>query len=232
MITYPCGAVARVGYCLTLAHGAHSGIVTGILATPNEYQSWGLDEPCLILYTTFAGGTVLHPASLLDEDQWDEISFETRGSDLMTPTELVEHPEGGRFQEVFRSSKVVVSPSGNKRSAITHIYFSLDSGEVSRFHKVASDEVWNLYRGEGLFLYLWDGISTSVETVVLSGEGNSFCHVVPAGYWQAAEPISNTVLVGCSVAPGFEFDDFQLIENPSADADKILEMDPKLEKFL
>ena len=173
----------------------------------------------------------MYSVSLLDKDQLDEFSFLKRGTGLMTPTDLVEHPEGGRFQEVFRSSRVVVSASGEKRSAITHIYFSLDRGEVSKFHKVDSDEVWNLYHGEGLFLYLWDGVSPFLQTVVLSAEGNSFCHIVPAGYWQAAEPISDTVLVGCSVAPGFEFDDFRLIENPSEDASKILEMDKSLKKF-
>ena len=232
MITYPCGTQVRVGDSLSLAHDVHSGIVTGILSKPEHYQSWGLDEPALILYTTYAEGTVLYPSYMLTEDQRDEISFKERGTYLMTPTELVEHPEGGRFQEVFRSNRVVVSTSGVKRSAVTHIYFSLDSGEVSRFHKVSSDEVWNLYRGEGLFLYLWDGSSPNVQTVLLSSEANSFCHVVHAGYWQAAKPISDTVLVGCTVAPGFEFDDFQLIEKDSPEAAKILEIDSGLEKLL
>ena len=149
----------------------------------------------------------------------------------MTPTDLVEHPEGGRFQEVFRSHKQVSTWNGDKRSALTHIYFSLDEGEVSRFHKVSSDEVWNLYKGEGLRLYIWDG-QDSMQTVVLSESASSFCHVVPAGYWQAAEPLSGTVLVGCTVSPGFEFDDFTLIEKGSDEAAKILAINPNLEKLV
>ena len=150
----------------------------------------------------------------------------------MTPTDLVEHPEGGRFQEVFRSHREVVTRSGQKRSAVSHIYFSLDTGEVSRFHKVSSDEVWNLYRGSGLRLYIWDGVDSSMQTVILSAAANSFCHVVPAGYWQAAEPLSDTVLVGCTVAPGFEFTDFSLIKEGSEEASRILAINPNLAKLI
>jgi predicted cupin superfamily sugar epimerase len=71
------------------------------------------------------------------------------------PTDLIEHPEGGRFREVFRSKARVTTRRGDSRSALTHIYFSLNQGEVSRFHRVTSDEVWNLYQGTGLRLYTW-----------------------------------------------------------------------------
>ena len=126
----------------------------------------------------------------------------------MQPTELIEHPEGGRFKEVFRSSGVVTSANGQNRSALTHIYFELKAGEVSRFHKVQSDEVWNLYKGGGVYLYTWDGSDAPPTRYELSEAANTYCHVVPAGVWQAAEPINDAVLVGCSVGPGFEFDDF------------------------
>ena len=71
----------------------------------------------------------------------------------MKPVDLIEHPEGGRFREVFRSAATVTRADGDERAALTHIYFSLNGDEVSRFHKVRSDEVWNLYRGTGLYLY-------------------------------------------------------------------------------
>ncbi|MEL6320142.1 MAG: cupin domain-containing protein, partial [Cyanobacteria bacterium J06626_14] len=58
--------------------------------------------------------------------------------------DLIEHPEGGRFQEIYRSSTVVQTATQQTKTALTHIYFSLNSDEVSRFHRVASDEVWNL----------------------------------------------------------------------------------------
>jgi predicted cupin superfamily sugar epimerase len=140
----------------------------------------------------------------------------------MTPIDLNEHPEGGRFREVFRSNARVMISGGEFRSALTHIYFSLDLGEVSRFHRVTSDEVWNLYQGHGLRLYTWDGSTTQPICTVLSAESNTFCLAVSAGTWQAAEPIGDSVLVGCSVAPGFEFHDFELLE-PDSDLASLLQ---------
>jgi len=156
----------------------------------------------------------------------------------MKPINLKEHPEGGRFLEVFRSAKTISTSQGNMRSALTHIYFSLKPDERSRFHKVSSDEVWNLsdevwnlYQGTGLRLYTWDGTSRLPECITLSSDSNIFCHVIPAGIWQAAEPISDTVLVGCSVAPGFEFSDFTLFD-PNSDEGKLLaSIAPELGRF-
>ncbi len=149
----------------------------------------------------------------------------------MKPIDLIEHPEGGRFLEIFRSNAVITRPDGQTRSALTHIYFSLTKGEVSRFHKVQSDEVWNLYNGTGLILYTWDGSDTPPQRHELSAASNSFCHVVPAGTWQAAEPIGDSVLVGCSVGPGFEFDDFELID-PDSDQVKLIQLlDPTMSQF-
>lgn len=133
----------------------------------------------------------------------------------LKPTDLTEHPEGGCFKEVYRSGTVVTAEGLGERSALTHIYFSLERGEVSKFHKVETDEVWNLYRG-ALVLYLWDeGEGGAVQRVELSAEQETYCHIVPAGVWQAAEPLSDSVLVGCSVGPGFEFQDFTLISPDS-----------------
>jgi predicted cupin superfamily sugar epimerase len=150
----------------------------------------------------------------------------------MKPVGLIEHPEGGRFREVYRSARTVSTQEGTTRSALTHIYFSLKAGEVSRFHRVASDEVWNLYQGAGLNLYTWDGTDTPPQRITLSASENCFCHVVPAGTWQAAEPISDTVLVGCSVAPGFEFADFTLIDPDSEDASRLLSLAPEMGKYI
>ena len=150
----------------------------------------------------------------------------------MRPIDLIAHPEGGRFREIFRSGRTVVNNDGNVRSALTHIYFSLDRGEVSRFHKVAADEVWNLYRGPGLYLYTWDGTHSPPVCTTLSSGVDCFCHVVPAGTWQAAAPISDAVLVGCSVAPGFEFSDFSLIDPASEDARRLAAASPEMDKFI
>lgn len=150
----------------------------------------------------------------------------------MQPIDLIEHPEGGRFREVFRSAKTVSTQDGTTRTALTHIYFSLNPGEVSKFHRVASDEIWNLYQGEGVRLYCWDGSSTPPQCVTLSAQSNCFCYVIPAGHWQAAEPISDAVLVGCSVAPGFEFADFTLIAPNSEDAEHLMAIAPEMSRYI
>lgn len=129
----------------------------------------------------------------------------------MQAVDLIDHPEGGRFREVFRSTAKVATSRG-ARDALTHIYFSLKAGEVSAFHKVDADEVWNLYQG-GVQLHLWDGSADEPVTVELTAETNCYCHVVTAGVWQAAEPMGEEVLVGCSVAPGFEFSGFTLLDS-------------------
>lgn len=146
----------------------------------------------------------------------------------MQPTDLEEHPEGGKYKEVFRSIHKVESPSLGSRSALTHIYFQLERGEVSAFHKVSSEEVWNLYQGKGILLYQWDGESDELLVVELSAEANQFCHVVPAHHWQAAVPLEDTVLVGCSVAPGFEFQDFTLMRDCIGHADLLKKTQPNL----
>jgi uncharacterized protein len=149
----------------------------------------------------------------------------------MKPLDLIEHPEGGRFREVFRSANIVTSSDGTTKSALTHIYFSLRPGEISRFHKVNSDEVWNLYQGKGLHLYTWDGTMTPPTCTILSSDSNCFCAVIPAGMWQAAEPIADSILVGCSVAPGFEFSDFTLIDPDSEEAKLLVSIAPELTRL-
>lgn len=149
----------------------------------------------------------------------------------MKYSDLLKHPEGGRYLEVYRSGKLVAADN-QTRTALTHIYFSLDMHEISRFHRVSNDEVWNLYQGEGLYLYQWDGSASTIESIELSAKSMNFCHVIPAGYWQAAVPMKDRVLVGCSVAPGFEFEDFELIDSTSSVAKTLLKLDPGLSKLL
>lgn len=104
---------------------------------------------------------------------------------------------------MFRSSRRVTLPDGRVRSASTAILYLLPPDEWSTWHRVSSDEVWHHYEGVPLRLYrLGHG------EVLLDRQQPQA--VVAAGVWQAAEPVGGTVLVGCTVAPGFEFDDFEL----------------------
>lgn len=95
-----------------------------------------------------------------------------------------------------------------------------------------SDEVWNLYKGSGIHIYTWDETDAPPKRIKLSAEQNNYCHIIPAGVWQAAEPISGEVLVGCSVAPGFDFADFTLIDQDSEEARKIISVAPELVRFI
>lgn len=150
----------------------------------------------------------------------------------MKPVNLEPHPEGGKFREVFRSLNQVESTKLGKRSALTHIYFQLDNGEVSAFHKVNSEEIWNLYKGQGIRLYQWDGESDVIEEFELSDAANQYCHVVPAHHWQAVEPLGDMALVGCSVAPGFEFQDFTLMRECVGIAKDFEQKHPRLSHLI
>ena len=143
---------------------------------------------------------------------------------------LMEHPEGGRFREVYRSTRNVTLEDARTRSSLTHIYFHLQQGEVSKFHRVEQEEVWNLYQGGPLRLWMLEEETGTLSETVLDAKTLTHCAVIPAGIWQAAEPLDGEVLVGCSVAPGFEFADFQLIsqEGPLADTAR----KHNLERFL
>ena len=115
------------------------------------------------------------------------------------------HPEGGFYRETFRSQAILHLPDGRVRAASTAIYYLLTPGAYSAWHRVASDEVWHHYDGGALRIHRL-GIGP-----VRLGRDNPQA-VVEAGVWQAAEPDGEAVLVGCTVAPGFDFEDFALGE--------------------
>jgi len=121
---------------------------------------------------------------------------------------LKEHPEGGYYREVYRSEQLVESSVvKTDRNALTHIYFLLTKGQVSRFHKVLHDEIWNFYEGAPLRLIEYDN-NEIVETIIEEG---IYFKVIQAGIFQAAETTGEYTLVGCSVAPGFDFKDFSFL---------------------
>lgn len=157
-----------------------------------------------------------------------------RASALIETLRLVPHPEGGHYREVFRSAAEVVPADGRpSRSALTTITFLLAEGERSRWHRVASDEVWHLLEGDPLDLFVSSDSFTTVETARLGrvGEGAGPVHVVPAGAWQAARTTGAYSLVGCTVGPGFDFSDFELLDRDSALADSA-RRHPEAESFV
>ena len=133
---------------------------------------------------------------------------------LIDKLQLEPHPEGGYYRRVFESDKQVRSPVHQlPRPAMTHIYFLLLEGQVSRFHRVLHDEIWNHYAGAPLRLYHIH--QQQLREQRLGGDDYDYAAVIPAGDFQAAESMGEFTLVGCSVAPGFDFADFSFIDEPS-----------------
>jgi uncharacterized protein len=142
------------------------------------------------------------------------------------------HPEGGFFTEVYRSASRVQPLDGRPvRAALTTIYFLLVEGMHSRWHRVTSDEVWHLYEGGPLELFQAPAGFASIDRLVLGPAATTPTgpvHTVPAGWWQAARSQGPYVLVGCTVGPGFEYDDFSFLRDDTADLVKIQQVDPAL----
>jgi predicted cupin superfamily sugar epimerase len=125
---------------------------------------------------------------------------------LVRALRLTPHPEGGFYRETFRSPARVPTPRG-ERSAMTAIYFLLPAGTVSTLHRVHSDELWVHADGDAVELHVVSPRGRH-EVVGLRPAGHA---VVPAGHWQAARPAGRRyALVTCVVAPGFDFEDFEL----------------------
>jgi predicted cupin superfamily sugar epimerase len=116
---------------------------------------------------------------------------------------LLPHPEGGYFRETFRSPLLLDLPDGRRRAASTAIHYLLPSGAWSGWHRIASDEVWHHCGGGALRLHRLGRAMLRLDHANPQG-------VVSAGVWQAAEPEGDDVLCGCTVAPGFDFADFEM----------------------
>jgi uncharacterized protein len=132
--------------------------------------------------------------------------------ELIQTLSLRPHPEGGWYREIYRSRMRVAGPHGD-RSALTTIYYLLERDQVSRWHVVAADEIWHFYHGAPLEAFAYDPDSRVVTRQVLDHPtaGREPVAIIPAGVWQAARSLGDYTLVGCSVAPGFEFTDFRLV---------------------
>ncbi len=123
---------------------------------------------------------------------------------------LKPHPEGGHYLETFRDERTIEG-----RSVSTAIYFLLKAGEISRWHRVDAVEIWHHYAGAPLQLSVVAGKASPVAVHLLGSDlavGEWPQIVVPAGHWQSARSLGAWTLVGCTVAPGFEFSGFELAQ--------------------
>lgn len=138
---------------------------------------------------------------------------------------LSSHVEGGSYNEVYRSPLVVPQTSltalhhGN-RNAMTSIYFLLEYGEFSAFHRIASDELWHHYYGGDLCIYEIDQRGTITQHLLGNSPNAAPFVAIQAGSWfgSRVEIPGSFTLCGCTVAPGFDFADFELAERETLSA--------------
>ncbi len=131
-------------------------------------------------------------------------------ADVIRLLELKPHPEGGHFRETFRDAPP--HPEGGGRAASTAMYFLLARGERSHWHRVDAAEVWHWHAGAPLALEIAPAVGAR-ETFTLGNDlaaGERPQGVVPPHAWQAAQSLGEWTLVGCTVAPGFDFTKFEL----------------------
>jgi predicted cupin superfamily sugar epimerase len=143
---------------------------------------------------------------------------ELNADDVIRLLDLAPHPEGGHFRETFRDQ-----PGHDGRAASTAIYFLLAAGEVSRWHRIDAAEVWHWYGGAPLELTTAPpgGGASMVRLGPRLGAGERPQAIVAPGYWQSARSLGAWTLVGCTVAPGFLFDAFELAATDFAPPDLV-----------
>ena len=149
-----------------------------------------------------------------------------RATELIDQLSLERHPEGGYYREIFRSTDLVEPADGRgPRAALTTIYYLLPAGVVSRWHRVTSSEVWHLYEGGPLEVLSVDPTLTKISRHKL--EARAPVCTVAASHWQAARTLGDYALVGCTVGPGFDFEDFAILGNDAETTVRLLALDPE-----
>lgn len=143
----------------------------------------------------------------------------SRIEELVHKLDLLPHPEGGFYKETYRSDGVIPQKElgdefSGPRNYCTGIYFLLTEGNFSAFHKINQDEMWHFYEGDPLRVHMIDRTGTyTFQDIGLDLDAGQLPQcTVPAGVWFASEVANagNYSLVGCTVSPGFDFDDFEL----------------------
>ncbi|TPN84758.1 cupin domain-containing protein [Aquimarina algicola] len=150
--------------------------------------------------------------------------------------DLSPHPEGGFYKETYRSKgdipqSVLGANFTGERSYCTGIYFLLTSDNFSAFHRIKQDEIWHYYKGSSLYVHVITpkGVYKKYAVGTNFDEGEVPQLVVPAGYWFASsvKDESSYSLVGCTVSPGFDFEDFEM-----ASRDQLINQYPDHQKVI
>jgi len=144
-----------------------------------------------------------------------------RVAELVASLGLIPHPEGGFFAETYRAAESVRAEHlparfGGDRSFSTAIYFLLVSGHPSHLHRLHADELWHFHEGSPVTIHVLEpaGGYRTIRLGAAISEGETFQAAIPAGCWFGAEVLApdSYALVGCTVAPGFDYVDFELGE--------------------
>ena len=150
-----------------------------------------------------------------------KIEMFMTAKEIISQLQLVPHPEGGFYKESYRSEGTINAAClpavfGGNRHYATSIYYLLQAGDFSAFHRIKSDEIWHFYAGGSLRLHRIDSDGNYQHFLLGNriAEGEQFQVVMPAGVWFAAESAPGTefTLAGCTVAPGFDFRDFDMAD--------------------
>ena len=150
---------------------------------------------------------------------------------LIDQYKLNPHPEGGHYQEIYKSVHSVESSTvGQPRSTVTHIYFLLVKNQISKFHKVVHDEIWNFYEGDPIRLIKYDGAAVKEE--LIGYQCGQYAAIIKGGVYQAAVSTGNYSLAGCTVAPGFEFEDFSLLKDHDETRESLLKSYPEYQQYI
>lgn len=131
---------------------------------------------------------------------------------IINALDLKPHPEGGFYKEIHRSAKIVHdSKYSRDKSAYTSIYYLLSGTDFSAWHRIQSDETWYFHLGCDIHIYFIDQ-NKLLRKVQLGATSSNFQITIPAGTWFAAKPVNVDAfcLVSCAVAPGFDFDEFEI----------------------
>lgn len=135
--------------------------------------------------------------------------------EIIQHLQLLPHPEGGYYRETYRSAQMLETAEGTDRSVSTAIYYLLENEDKSHFHRIKSDELWFFHQGQALeIILLTPGQPTRLVLGSNFSRGELPQAVVPANTWFAAHLKHRTgyALVSCTVAPGFDFADFELAD--------------------
>jgi predicted cupin superfamily sugar epimerase len=130
---------------------------------------------------------------------------------LVEDLQLLPHPEGGFYKEMYRSPTIVNADGLVQKSAYTSIYYLLSGNDFSSWHRIKSDETWYFHTGCNVIIYFFDQ-NKALQTIQLGLDSKCLQATIPANTWFAAKPVNENLfcLVSCAVAPGFEFTDFEI----------------------